>query len=136
MVPNRNPSAGSARSCEEAEAKDSGAPPCRHPPGGSSEREQEREEERRRSGRANAGVSKRPPGEEESTESGEEEITQPVLFSHPLPTQVGTLLHTERCLLGNLHTAGANLPGKPAHGATSTKNHGIFSHMKMKKTPT
>ncbi|KAL7399653.1 hypothetical protein ABVT39_028019 [Epinephelus coioides] len=54
------------------------------PPGGGREREQEREEERRR---ANADVSKWPPSEEESTESGEEETTQPVLFSHPLPPQ-------------------------------------------------
>lgn len=86
--------------CEEAEAEDGGPPPRSEPPGGGHEREQEREEERRRRGRrANAGVSKWPPGEEESTESGEKEITQLVLFSHPLPAQIERLSRRKTCSL-------------------------------------
>ncbi|TDH11124.1 hypothetical protein EPR50_G00082290 [Perca flavescens] len=84
---NPNPSAGSARSCEEAEATAGGPPPGSEPPGGAAEEEEEEEEERRKS--------KWPLSEEESTESGEEETTQSVLFPHPLPPQVETLAHSE-----------------------------------------
>lgn len=126
MARNRSLSAGSAQWCEEADAQDGGPSSHHKPSGGTSKREQEREEERRRS---NAGVSKWPPGEEESTESREEEITQPVLFSHPLPRQVERLTHTETCLLVNLQPAGANSPGKPAHPT----NRCVFSHMTLKK---
>lgn len=83
--------------CKEAEVEDGGPTPRNQPPGGGSEREPEEKENRRqrkgRKGRksADAGVSKWPPGEKESAKGGEEEITQPVLFSYPLPRQVKRL---------------------------------------------
>lgn len=80
--------------CKEAEVEDSGPIPRNQPSGCGSEREQEEKENRRRGKRrksADAGVSKWPPGEKESGQGGEEEITQPVLFSYPPPWQVKRL---------------------------------------------
>ncbi|MEQ2162358.1 hypothetical protein GOODEAATRI_018863, partial [Goodea atripinnis] len=103
QAPNRSLSAGSAQSCEEAEIKDSDAQPCSEPPGGDTEAEHKREEGKKR-GRTDADVSKWPPHEEESFKRGKEEVTQPVLFSHRLSSQV------ERCLRGNCLSAVAKLP--------------------------
>lgn len=80
--------------CKEAEVEDSDPKPHNQRCG--SEREPEEKKKRGRKERrgrrgADAGVSKWPPGKKESAKGGEEEITQPVLFSHPLPPQVKRL---------------------------------------------
>lgn len=98
------------------------------PPGGASKKEQEEERRRRRWWRANAGLSKWPPGEEESTKSREEEITQPLLFSHPLPWQVERLAYQKT--LVNLYPAGANMPWKTCPPINNLD----FSHMKREET--
>lgn len=79
--------------CKEAEAEDSGPTPRDQPQGCGRKREPEEKEKRRRrkTETADAGVSKWPLGETKSAEGGEEEITQPVLFSYQLPRQVKRL---------------------------------------------
>lgn len=77
--------------CKEAEAEDSGPTPRDQPQGCGRKREAEEKEKRRRRKTADAGVSKWPLGETKSAEGGEEEITQPVLFSYQLPRQVKRL---------------------------------------------
>lgn len=98
--------------CKEAEVEDSGPTPRNQPPGGGSKREpEEKENRRRRKARksADAGVSKWPPGEKESAKGGEEEITQPVLFSYPLPRQVKRLCHHDHNSNFLLPSLGGNI---------------------------